>query len=34
MFSLCLLLQHDLLWEQLTPVEHLNFYGRLKGLKV
>jgi ABC-type multidrug transport system ATPase subunit len=25
--------QHDLLWEQLTPVEHLNFYGRLKGLK-
>lgn len=26
--------QQDLLWEQLTPVEHLNFYGRLKGLKV
>ena len=26
--------QHDLLWEQLTPTEHLSFYGRLKGLKV
>jgi ABC-type multidrug transport system ATPase subunit len=24
--------QHDLLWETLTPREHLNFYGRLKGL--
>lgn len=26
--------QHDLLWEQLTPMQHLNFYGRLKNLKV
>ena len=25
--------QHDLLWEQLTPVQHLNFYGRLKNLR-
>jgi ABC-type Na+ transport system ATPase subunit NatA len=25
--------QHDLLWETLTAREHLNFYGRLKGLK-
>ena len=25
--------QHDLLWETLTPREHLNFYGRLKGLQ-
>jgi len=25
--------QHDLLWEQLTPMQHLNFYGRLKNLK-
>ena len=24
--------QHDLLWETLTAREHLNFYGRLKGL--
>lgn len=28
------LAQHDLLWEQLTPAEHLSFYGRLKGLQV
>lgn len=25
--------QHDLLWEQLSAKEHLQFYGRLKGLK-
>jgi ABC-type Na+ transport system ATPase subunit NatA len=25
--------QHDLLWETLTAEEHLNFYGRLKGLE-
>lgn len=25
--------QHDLLWEQLSPTHHLNFYGRLKSLK-
>ena len=24
--------QHDLLWDRLTSREHLNFYGRLKGL--
>jgi ABC-type multidrug transport system ATPase subunit len=24
--------QHDLIWETLTAREHLNFYGRLKGL--
>jgi ABC-type multidrug transport system ATPase subunit len=24
--------QDNLLWETLTPREHLNFYGRLKGL--
>lgn len=26
--------QHDLLWEQLSPTHHLNFYGRLKSLTV
>jgi hypothetical protein len=25
--------QHDLLWETLTPREHLSFYGRLKNLR-
>lgn len=24
--------QHDILWDTLTPREHLNFYGRLKNL--
>ncbi len=29
----CWLSQDNLLWEQLTGAEHLEFYGRLKGLK-
>ena len=24
--------QHDILWDTLTPREHLSFYGRLKNL--
>jgi ABC-type multidrug transport system ATPase subunit len=25
--------QHSLLWDSLTAREHLQFYGRLKGLR-